>query len=316
MNNKILITGGGGYLAAPLAMKLVSFGFQVVLGSRNVDKLNSIFEGNGFKVVLFDIGKTETFEEALAGVEIVVHLAAMGARASELNPELAKFINETQVENLLEVSVKKGIKKFIYFSTVHVYGSPLSGILSEGNEVHPISTYARTHLNAEKIVLERTEKTRTRGIILRLANMIGAPFLKNAEIEELIGNSICKQSIQNKTIALKSSGKSRRDFVSMNTLSSILIDLLNDEPWTTKNSLFNVGSGAPLSILELVKLVQRRCELKFGFSPSVMTSNDKNEVLEPLFTLDLSRTMNRKKHFDESLEQAIDSTLDWFYKSN
>jgi UDP-glucose 4-epimerase len=69
-----------------------------------------------------------------------------------------------------------GVTKFVYFSTAHVYGSPLQGLIDENSTPRPMHDYAITHRLAEDYVLQANSDKDITGSILRLTNSVGSPL--------------------------------------------------------------------------------------------------------------------------------------------
>jgi UDP-glucose 4-epimerase len=314
MKKKILITGASGYLATPLAFHFqnkVPSKVDIVLASRQTEKLSGFIELEKFPKRTFDILDNSSFNKALEGIDIVIHLAAMGARASEMDPQKAHIINIKQVEELLECAIKMGVSEFLYFSTVHVYGSPLKGELKETTIPQPVSVYAKTHFEAEKIILKSIQQKQIDGAILRLSNVIGAPFLLNEEIESLIAMYACKTAIFEKSINLSSSGQALRDFVSIQTVGDFLINWIFERSENRQGDIYNIGSGNTQRIVDLVDVIRERCHLNYGHYPNLTTKVSlPNE--EPYFHLDISSAQRVVQNQPASIIEAIDSMLDFF----
>ena len=86
--------------------------------------------------------------------DIVVHLAAsLGVRNTEENNYRCYQINVRGTENVLDICLQKGIKKFIYASSSEVYGEPLTNPISEEFKTYPKSIYAQTKLMGEGLVI-------------------------------------------------------------------------------------------------------------------------------------------------------------------
>lgn len=307
---KVLITGGTGYLAAPLALQLRAQNVDVILSARDISKLRSCEALKGMEFRTFDISDPETYEGALRGVDTIIHLAAMGASACEKNPELATLINVEMVEKLLDEACNTNVRSFIYFSTVHVYGTPLEGEFSERNVPNPANVYAKTHFLAEQKLLARIKAGAISGKILRLSNAVGGPIFTNPEVESLVCNSACKSTVVDKKISIRSAGLAYRDFVPLQRIGKVLLDILHSKSWTLSYSIINVSSGNSFRILDIIGLVSKRAQATLGFSPEIETGKPGDEISKEL---KISNVIPSDLDDPSELDDAIDSTL-IFYK--
>lgn len=152
----VLITGGTGFIGSRLALKYLEAGSAVkVLGQENnpAEAENSkLMRSRGAEVILASIAEREKLFELLENVDVVYHLAAA---QHEANVPDQRFwdVNVAGTRNLLEASANARVKRFVYGSTIGVYGSASKAKIHEKSPLTPDNIYGITKLEAEKLVL-------------------------------------------------------------------------------------------------------------------------------------------------------------------
>jgi nucleoside-diphosphate-sugar epimerase len=170
-----LITGGTGSVGPALVQSLTAVGYRVRLFSRTApsDPLP-----NDAEFISGDITDAWAVADALKGVQVVFHLAAL-LHIPNPSPSLHNRYQQINVEGtriVAEQASKAHVQKFIYFSTVKVYGTRKNIGITENFTPQPDTIYARTKLAGEQAALsiEGLEAT-----ILRLSAVYG-PRLKGS----------------------------------------------------------------------------------------------------------------------------------------
>ena len=296
----ILITGATGYLAGKLAYYLKLHGHKIKLASSKKDLLFSTQLVDCEKVYI-DLTNSELIQKALTGCTSVIHCASMDYDASIKNPSKAREINEDGTQKIVEIVKNKNIKKFIYLSTMHVYGSNLKGQVNESTITLPENLYSETHLNSEKIINDKLIKSNTSFINIRLSNVISSPLEKNSSCWKLAFHDICLQSILNRKIELNTDGSQFRDFVSIKPLQNVIKEFIEQN----KNSgTYNLGCGNSITILELAEKVSCKCNEMFNFKPEITYSDIRKNNLH--FTYQIKKIKN---HFNCNFEDLIEDEI-------
>jgi len=257
----ILVTGGEGYLGGRIVDYLVSSGLQVRVGGRVEKK----------EVVKIDLADRKSLEKACKGVECIIHLAAMNASDCEKSLESALLSNGLGTLKLINAAIKEGVKKFIYFSTSHVYGSSLVGIVSEKTLTRPVNHYSITHKIAEDYLILESSRGTIAGTVLRLTNAVGYPKNKEANCWMLFVNNICKQAATKTKIKIYSDSSIKKDFIPISSICSCTFFAIKKD---LDGEIFNVSSGELLSLSEATLLVQKRTQLVLNFTPEIISNDD------------------------------------------
>lgn len=173
--DRILVVGGAGYLGSALVLQLLDRGYKVrVLDSLLFGKesLKSVEKHLNFELIQGDVRDIQAVVQSTKGCDAIVHLAAIvGDPACAENPELAAEINRAATRMLIDVGRGHGIQRFLLASTCSVYGAS-DFLMDEYGQVGPISLYATTKVDSERILLE-AKSADFHPTILRLATLFG-----------------------------------------------------------------------------------------------------------------------------------------------
>ena len=157
MIKKVLVTGGGGYVGAVLAPKLLDAGFSV----RILDAfyftdigLAAVRSRPGLEIVQGDIREEGTLRKSVSGTDAVIHLASISNDPStDLNPQLTVEVNYQATLSLVKLAKAAGVARFINVSTSSVYGIKEEPNVTEDLPLEPLTVYSKTKADAEPEVL-------------------------------------------------------------------------------------------------------------------------------------------------------------------
>ena len=176
----ILVTGASGRVGSRLVPRLLAHGDAVRVLVRNEEQAQS-FEKLGAESVIGDLLSPETLDQAAAGMESVVHLAAFFRGASESE---ARAINYEGTLALARAAQEAGVSNFVYISTNLVYGPGRGRPAKEDDEPRATAghIYPASKLDAERALAQLYGDRRADLCILRLAFVYGEgdPHLKEA----------------------------------------------------------------------------------------------------------------------------------------
>ena len=228
---KVLVTGGAGYVGTVLVPQLLAAGHQVTV----LDNLRGsglallpMFENTNFSFVRGDVRDREVVQRVVSENDAVIHLAAIvGFPACRKHPELATSTNVDGTRNMTE-ALRPG-QPFVYASTGSNYGK-LEAICTEESPLNPVSLYAITKTDAERISLEAG------GVALRFATAFGvSPRLRL----DLLINDFVHQAVVNKQIIVYEQ-HFRRTFIHVRDMArAFQFALANFE--TMQGESYNVG---------------------------------------------------------------------------
>jgi UDP-glucose 4-epimerase len=265
----IFITGGFGYVGSRLATYLNSKGFNIFLGTRNINSKNCWDPGFNIKCINWESEKS--INESCENMDIVIHAAGTNALYSQLNPVVALQVNGINSGRLMHAAISNSVKQFIYISTAHVYDSPLVGVIDENSCLKNQHPYATSHRAGEEIIQFLAKNSEVDYKILRLSNSFGFPVHKDVDAWMLIVNDVCRQLvINNGVVKLSSSGKQLRDFIPLQDVNIIISNMIEFPELFKDHSIYNVGRGQSMSILEITKIICERYKLMFNYDYQIL----------------------------------------------
>ena len=318
----ILITGGLGYLGGRIAASLITQGLKVRLGSSRINP-HIPKELSNCDIVHMDFMSQDSINLACQEVDTIIHLAGMNASACRKNPEKALLLKGVGTQKLLLAAQLNSIKTVIYFSTVHVYSSPLNGDFDERSLPRPSHPYAITHRLAEDLVLEANDKTDIDGIVFRLSNAVGSPVSADADCWTLVVNDLCRQVVCSGEMNLNSNKDVQRDYVSISYISHVLSQLITDDSLSNvlAGRISNMSSGESISLGYLVSLIQGCSQATLGVLPRYKFSavaRDDQDVVTLNISSNLEGVIDLKSSSDlpTEINNLLLNCQDWFGSQN
>jgi len=304
---RVLITGGLGYLGGRLAQHLAAQGHRIMLGSRHAGAPPAWLPSA--QVVRTPWESADALRELCAGNDAIVHTAGMNAQECAAEPAKAQAFNGGATAALVAAAGRAGARRVIYFSTAHVYRSPLTGVLTEATPPVNPHPYATSHLAGEEAVLAAGRNGSIDGVVVRLTNAVGAPAHPGVNAWMLLANDLCRQAVVARELTLRTSGRQERDFITISDLNHALDRLLAAPGAQLTAGLYNLGGGRSLTVLGMAQLIAARCDAVLRYRPVIHTNphSAENHDEPPSFTIDRIQQLGWRPENDFPVE--IDDTL-------
>ena len=247
---KILVTGGAGFIGSHIVEYLVQRGDDVtILDNLNTGKMENLSKvNNDINFVNGDIREYKLLERLVSDSDGVFHEAALASVQQSLKMKEKYFdVNVGGTENILKLAKEYGFK-VVYASSSSVYGNPKQIPIKESDDRSTVNPYAQTKLEAE-LLAEKYSEMGVKVIGLRYFNVFGKRQSKEyAGVIKLFLDRIQ----QSKPPKINGDGLQTRDFVYIDDVVKANI-LAMDRDINYK--FLNVGSGLPISILDLANLI-------------------------------------------------------------
>jgi nucleoside-diphosphate-sugar epimerase len=273
MKQKVLITGGAGYIGSVFAPQLLSKDYQVTILDNFMYKQDSLLDicyNFDLDVIVGDVRDVEMLKKEIEKHDIIIPLAAIvGAPACDRDKSLATAINQTHVENIANwVSSDQMV---LYPVTNSGYGVGQKGIYcDEKTPLNPISHYGRTKVGGEKALLDMGN-----AVTFRLATVFGtAPRMRM----DLLVNDFVYRAVSDKFIVLFES-HFKRNYIHIRDIASVFFHAIENYN-ALKGQPYNVGlSDANLSKMELCKKIKNHLPNFHIFESDIGEDPDKRDYI-------------------------------------
>lgn len=315
VKNRILVTGGAGFIGSQLVSKLLSDNNSQVSVVDNFNDFYSpqskrenigSFIGNAdFSLFETDIcdpaGLREVFENRQ--FDSIIHLAARaGVRPSLEAPGLYAETNISGTLNLLEYAREFEVPKFVFGSSSSVYGERSKIPFSEGDDInHPISPYAATKVAGEALCHTFSHLYGINTVCLRFFTVYGA-----RQRPDLAIHKFARLMKEEKPIPVFGDGTTRRDYTYIDDIVQGICAAVNYDK--TQYEIFNLGESKTVELRELISLLEESLGTKADIKRLPEQPGD-----VPLTCADISKARDLLGYDPKvQIEEGIKRFTKWF----
>lgn len=283
MKQKVLVTGGTGYIGSHTIVDLIESGFEVISVDNGMNSDISVLkaiqeltdvEVINYKFDLCDFDASEQIFKDHPDITGIIHFAALKAVGESVEKPLLYYKNNLEsLINILSLAIKYSVKGFIFSSSCTVYGdAPQSPVDENTPWQEAASPYGRTKQMGEDIIRDTLKTTQLKGILLRYFNPAGAhPSGKMGEspinppqnlvpviTETAIGRR--RQMTVFGTDYPTRDGSCIRDYIHIMDLArahTLAMQYIFANKQLSDCEVFNVGIGNGLTVLEIIKAFKK-----------------------------------------------------------
>lgn len=249
---KCLVTGGAGFIGSNLTKYLIDKGHDVTViddfsssGRQKVDPRALLIKGS--------ISNDELLNKHVSNKDVVFHLAATGIIKKSIEDLYPFFVNNLiNGIKLLEAMRKFEVKKIIYSSSSEVYGDTKNSVIKEDDPKEPINPYGATKYALENALSSYYHSFGIESTSLRYYNIYG-PGDEQHPVTRVIPKWV-KGAINDEPITLYWGGRQKKDYVYVDDV--LRANLLAAEN-TNGFSVYNVGSGQPITMLNIAQILEK-----------------------------------------------------------
>lgn len=252
---RLLITGGAGFIGSNLARLALDKGHDVVV----LDDLSTGYRENldGLEVTFVEgsILDADRLAEAMAGVDSVVHLAALGSVPRSIkNPQATHEANATGTLRVLEAARDAGVGHVSCASSSSVYGMNPALPKHEREWVRPMSPYAVSKLATEQYTLAFQQSYGMKTLAFRFFNVYG-PRQMPGHVYAAVIPVFVDALLKGEQLPINGDGSNSRDFTFVGTVCKVLLDAA--ERQVSHAEPVNLAFGTNTNLLELVSKIEK-----------------------------------------------------------
>ena len=311
----ILVTGSSGFIGYHLSKLLLNNNCKVV----GLDNHNSYYDiklkknrnslllkHKNFKFYKVDLQDSKKLETIFKNhkIKCVINLAAQaGVRYSLINPKAYIDSNINGFFNILDLSNKYKVKKFIYASTSSIYGKQNKFPLKENFKTdNPIQLYAATKKSNEVMATAYSNLYKIKTVGLRFFTVYG-PWGR----PDMALFKFTKNIIEGKKINLFNKGNHIRDFTYIDDIVEAIFKLIVKKNFP-KQKIYNVGNGKKIPLRKYIKLIEKKLKKK---SKKNLLPLQKGDVIKTHADITyLKKDIKFKPYRD--VEYGINKFVDWY----
>ncbi len=329
-NKTVLISGGAGYIGSHTAVELINAGYDVViidnLSNSERDAIDGIKKITGRNVIFKEVDTCD--KEALREVfskfsfDTVIHFAAFKAVGESMEQPLRYYQNNlVSFMNIVEMMKKFGRPNVLFSSSATVYGEAETLPVTEQTPRQPAtSPYGNTKQIAEDILRDCCRAySGLYGIALRYFNPIGAhPSALIGELPRGVPNNLVPFITQTAAGIRQClsvfgndydtpDGTCLRDYIDVVDLAKAhvaAVDRMTDGKMNDKYEVFNVGTGNPVSVLELITTFEKVNDLKLPYKITERRPGDVTAVWAETSLANNELGWQAKRSLSDTLKSA------------
>jgi len=327
----ILVTGAAGFIGGALFRRLASYGLDVVGTVLQPNEARTL-RNQGYEAHVLDLAGTESWDELLAGIDVVFHVAALFQEVKYGAVHYDK-VNHLGALRLAQTAARAGVARFIHCSTVGVHGSVKEIPATEQTPFNPMDVYHQTKLAGELAIVEYARNAvgnRMTVVVNRPAMVYGPGDLRMLKLFDrvlsgrfrMIGSGATLAHlgyIEDQTDSFLLCAVAPRDSVHCEAFN-----IASDEPVTLNKLVAQIAAAGGVRVPRLhvpvapVWVAALACELickPLGLDPPLFRRR------VGFFTHNRAFDLSKAKqhlgyHCQWPLDDGISATIDWYRSKN
>tara|TARA_R110002051_G_C8751463_1_gene500254 strand:- start:50 stop:1042 length:993 start_codon:yes stop_codon:yes gene_type:complete len=320
-NFHILVTGGAGFIGSNLCNALLQNGNQVTcldnFATGKRENVAPLADHSKFKLIEGDIRNLSDCQKACAGVDYILHQAALGSVPRSINdPITSNDVNVSGFLNMLVAARDAKVKRFIYAASSSTYGDSTNMPKVEDIIGKPLSPYAITKYVNELYadVFSKTYGIETIG--LRYFNVFGRKQDPNGAYAAVIPKFVM-QLMKHESPVINGDGSFSRDFTYIDNVIQMNVRAMVSDNQNAMNTVYNTAYGERTDLNELTELLKEylgEYDPKIKEVKNVYGPTRAGDVPHSLASVDKAKEL---LHYDPQydIKTGLKEAVKWYWEN-
>ena len=320
-STKILITGGAGFIGSNLCEHFLSKGYQVVcldnFATGHRKNLAAFIDNKNFKLIEGDIRNLSDCQNAVTGIDFILHQAALGSVPRSINdPITTNDVNVGGFLNMLVAARDAKVKRFVYAASSSTYGDSESLPKVEDKIGKPLSPYAITKYVNELYadIFSKTYGIETIG--LRYFNVFGRKQDPNGAYAAVIPKFVI-QLMQHESPVINGDGNYSRDFTYIDNVIQMNELAMTTQNTEAVNTVYNTAYGDRTTLNDLVRYLKEylsEFDIQIANIPVIYGPQRAGDIPHSLASIEKAKNiLNYDPKF--SIESGLKESVKWYWEN-
>lgn len=312
--SSVLVIGGAGFIGSHVVAELLKTDVERVVIFDNFarGKLHHLTESlEDSRCEIYsnggDVRDIDILNDAMEGIDGVVHLAAMWLLHCKDFPRTAFHVNIEGTFNVLEACVKNGVKRLVYSSSASVYGDAVEVPMTEEHPFNNRNFYGSTKIAGEAMCRAFYDRYDLDYVGLRYMNVYGPHQDQTAAYTGVIPIMLNKIDA-NEAPVINGDGSQAYDFIDVEDVARCNVLALEAE---ASDEFYNVGTGVQTSISQLCDTILdlKQSDLKVTYNP--YSEDDARRMVQNRIGCPQKATTDLNFVYKHELREGLERLIDW-----